>query len=224
MSRILVIGGNGFVGREICRLAVESGHEVQSLSRSGRPAISEPWVKEIDWIAANLFEPHQWRDQLVGCDAVIHTVGIIRETPSKGVTFERINGDSPLIAALEAERADVPTFVFLSVMDTPPFTSETFRIAKRRAEQSIADLDIRTSVLRLGPVYGEGTNQGHFPRTINAVLRAIDEREWLARRFGDGRPLGVTTVAQAALHAAFNSTAPETMEIDEISTYSVPPL
>ncbi|MFC6962602.1 hypothetical protein [Halocatena marina] len=133
-----------------------------------------------------------------------------------------MNGDSPLIAALEAERTDVPAFVFLSVMDTPPFTSKTFCIARRRAERSIADLDIRTSVLRLGPVYGEGTNQGHFPRTIDTVLRAIDRREWLARRFGDGRPLGVTTVAQAALHAAFDLTASKTMEIDEISAYSVP--
>jgi uncharacterized protein YbjT (DUF2867 family) len=97
MSCILITGGSGFIGR----FAVADGHEVRSLSRSGRPAISEPWTDEIDWHTADLFDPDTWRDQLDGCDAVIHTVGILRESPQEDVTCERFNRESAILAARE---------------------------------------------------------------------------------------------------------------------------
>lgn len=220
MSRVLVTGGNGFIGREIGQFTVADGHDVKSLSRSGRPAVTESWVDEIDWIADDLFEPSRWRHHLDGCDAVIHTVGIIRERPTQDATFERLNGDSAILAAREAEQADVPVFVFLSVAGTPPLVSDRSRIAKRRAERAIADLDIRTTVLRPALVYGEGTNQGHFPPVVNTVFRAIDKRPWLGRRVPGPPSLSVTSVAQTALHAALTSDAPELLSVEEIRAYT----
>lgn len=218
MSSILITGGNGFIGREIGRRAIEGGHTVRSIARSGRPALDEPWVEEVHWHAVDVLEPHRWREQLGDCDAVIHTIAAIRESPAQGVTFERINGDAAIIAGLEAERANASAFVFLSASGTPPFVSERYTNAKRRAERAIADLDIRTSVLRPGPIYGEGTNQGHFPRSINRLLQAVDGQEWLARRFGDGRPISVARVARVALRAALTPDTPELLEIQEISS------
>lgn len=185
MSCILITGGNGFIGRQIARRAVADGHVVRSIARSGRPTLTEPWVDEVDWNAADVFEPQDWRDQLGGCDAVIHTIANIRESPEQGVTFERINGDAAIIAGLEAERMNVEAFVFLSAVGTPPLVSERYQAAKLRAERAISDLDIRTGVLKPGPVYGEGANQGHFPYLVNRCLRAIDDHEFLARHFGD---------------------------------------
>jgi uncharacterized protein YbjT (DUF2867 family) len=219
-SRILITGGSGFIGREIGRLGVADGVEIRSLSRSGRPAVTEPWVDEIEWHAVDLFEPDRWRDQLDGCDAVIHTVGILRESLSEDVTFERLNGDSAILAAREAERADVPAFVLLSVAGTPPFVSDRSRTAKRRAENVIADLDVQTTVLRPGLVYGEGTNQGHFPQVVNTFFQAIDNRPWLAQRVPGPPSLGVRTVARVALHAALVPDTPELLEVDEISTHT----
>lgn len=220
MSRIFITGGSGFIGREIGRLGVTDGHEIRSLSRSGRPAVSEPWVDEIEWHAADLFDPDRWRDQLEDCDAVIHTVGIIRERPQEDVTFERFNGESAILAARETDRADVPAFVFLSVAGTPPFVSERSTTAKRRAEQVISDCDLRTTVLRPGLVYGEGANQGHFPSVVNTVFQAIGKRPWLAHRMPGPRSLGVTTVARASLHAAVTPDTPELLEVDAIETYT----
>jgi uncharacterized protein YbjT (DUF2867 family) len=220
MSRILITGGSGFIGREIGRFAVADGHEVRSLSRSGRPTITESWVDEIDWIAADLFEPDRWRQHLTGCDAVIHTVGIISESSQQDVTFERMNGDSAILAAREAEQANVPALVFLSVAGTPPFVSDRSRTAKRRAERVIAERDVRTTVLRPGLVYGEGENQGHFPPVVNTVFQTIDKRPWLASHIPGPPSLGVTTVAQAALHAALTPTTPSLLEVDAIETHS----
>ncbi|MFH5801139.1 NAD-dependent epimerase/dehydratase family protein [Haladaptatus sp. CMAA 1911] len=218
MSCILITGGNGFVGREIARLAVDDGHRVRSIARSGRPEIADPWVDAGDWYAADVFEPQRWRDRIDGCDAVIHTIAAIRDSPKQGVTLERLNGDAAIIAGLEAERANVNAFVFLSAIGTPPFVSERYEAAKRRAERALNDLDLRTSVLRPGAIYGKGTNQGHFPRPVNRFLETVDDHEWLARRFGDGRPLGVEQVARSALHVALNSETPNLLETQEISS------
>lgn len=220
MSRVLITGGNGFIGREIGRLAVAGGHDVRSLSRSGRPVVTESWVDEIDWIAADLFEPDRWRHHLDGCDAVIHTVGIIREPSTQGVTFERLNGDSAILAAREAERADIPAFVFLSVAGTPPFVSDRSTIAKRRAERALSDLDVRTTVLRPGLVYGRKANQGHFPHMVNTVFQALDKRPWLARWVPGPPSLSVALVARVALHAALSSDTPTLLEVEEISAYA----
>jgi uncharacterized protein YbjT (DUF2867 family) len=52
--QILVLGGNGFVGTAICKLAVAQGISVVSLSRSGRPSILESWVDQVTWISGKL--------------------------------------------------------------------------------------------------------------------------------------------------------------------------
>ena len=46
--RLLVLGGNGFVGREVCRLAVQRGFQVTSLSRRGENP--EPGNQELDQV------------------------------------------------------------------------------------------------------------------------------------------------------------------------------
>ncbi|WCJ29104.1 NAD(P)-binding Rossmann-fold superfamily protein [Euphorbia peplus] len=48
-ERVVVLGGNGFVGSAICKSAVSKGIEVTSLSRSGRSAYEGPWVDQVNW-------------------------------------------------------------------------------------------------------------------------------------------------------------------------------
>ncbi|EMA68306.1 NAD-dependent epimerase/dehydratase [Halorubrum aidingense JCM 13560] len=202
MSTLLVVGGSGFIGREICRLAVRDGRDVRSISRGGRPPLDAPWADAVSWTSADLFRPNGWRDRLDGVDAVVHAVGIIRETPAAGITFERLNGDGTIIAALEAERAGVDTFVFLSSSVKPPGVRSAYLTAKRRAEAAIAGLDLDDVTLRPGPVYGTG--QPHFSPPVNAALRLADSVPLIADRLGEARPLPVDTVARAAYRTAFD--------------------
>ena len=219
MTRLLVVGGSGFIGRELCRRAVAAGHEVRSVSRSGRPTDVDPgadpavdsgtdpaadWVAAVEWTSADLFAPHVWRDRLRGVDAVVHSVGIAHEEPAAGTTFERLNGDSAILTALEAERAGVDAFVFLSSAVNYPTARPAYLQSKRRAEQAIGGLALETTVLRPGPVYGPG--QPHFPRPLNALCRLVDRMPALATRLGEVRPLPVGRVADAALDAALEPT------------------
>ncbi len=202
MQTLLVVGGSGFIGRSICRIAVREGHDVRSVSRSGRPELDAPWVDGVSWTSANLFRPNAWRDRLDGVDAVVHAVGIISESATAGVTFERVNGDAAILTALEAERAGVDTFVFLSSAVKPPGVRNAYITAKRRAETAIADLDVENVTLRPGPVYGP--EQPHVPAVVNTLFRVVASVPPIAGRLGESRPLHVDRVARAAYRAALD--------------------
>jgi uncharacterized protein YbjT (DUF2867 family) len=202
MATLLVVGGSGFIGRDVCRFAVRDGHEVRSVSRGGRPDVDAEWTESVSWTSADLFRPNAWRDRLDGVDAVVHSVGTLTESPSDGVTFERVNGDAAVLAALEAERAGADAFVFLSAAAKPPGVRSAYLTAKRRAETGIADLDLDAVTLRPGPVYGEG--QPHLPGVVDRVLRFVASARPIASRLGESRPLAVDTVARATYRAALD--------------------
>ncbi|EMA63922.1 NAD-dependent epimerase/dehydratase family protein [Halorubrum lipolyticum] len=215
MTTLLVVGGSGFIGREVCRIAVRDGHEVRSVSRGGRPPTDAPWTDAVSWTSADLFRPDAWRSRLDGVDAVVHAVGTLTESPAEGATFERVNGDAAIIAALEAERAGVETFVFLSASVKPPGVRNAYLTAKRRAEAAIADLALDAVALRPGPVYGPG--QPHFPKAVDGLVRLIASVPPIADRLGERRPLAVDTVARATYRTALDPDE-SLLDVDDIRT------
>ena len=204
---LVVFGGNGFIGRRVCRRAVEAGHDVTSVARNGPPAPDRrgEWAEAVRWRAADVFAPQGWRHALDGVDTVVHSIGIVSESPGDGVTFERVNGDSAILTALESERAGVTRFVFVSSATCPPRVRDAYLTAKRRAEAAIADLAMATTILRPGPVYGP--DQPHFSAVVNRLLTALGSVEPVAERLGAGRPLDVETVGEAVYGAAVGGEA-----------------
>lgn len=56
MNKILIVGGSGFVGKQICRMASQENQGVISLSRSGRPwQIGNTEFKNVQWVPADIF-------------------------------------------------------------------------------------------------------------------------------------------------------------------------
>jgi uncharacterized protein YbjT (DUF2867 family) len=212
MARLLVTGASGFIGRAICSLAADRGHDVVGVSRSGAPDPAHPGV---EWIAADVFEPEGWNAALEGTDAVVHSIGIIEEHPDEGITFERLNGDSVILVGEEAVEAGVPAIVFLSASVKPPGADESYLTAKRRAERALLELPIRSVALRPGPVYGDG--QPHFPEAVDTVFRALDSLPG-ASALGGVRPLAVETVARAALDCALDPDREGVIDVETMAT------
>ena len=84
--KIFIAGGTGFAGTHLVKELRESGHSVRLLvhSRSANHGGAEQ-------VTGDVTNPETFEQSLNGCDAVINLVGIIREFPSRGVTFERLH-------------------------------------------------------------------------------------------------------------------------------------
>jgi len=217
--KLVVPGGNGFIGSEICRIAVQNGHEVSAFGRSGRPALTparHPWTGSVEWRAADIFEPDTWRDLLKDADALVHSITTIQEDPSQNITFDRVNAESALLAAEEADNAGVGAFVFLSVRDKPPFLPQEFLIAKRRAEREVSRQfpDLRTVSLRPNLVFGP---RRRGSATTAAVLNQLPAATAGGYAEREGRPLPVELVAATAVHAATTSTLSGTLRVPQIA-------
>ncbi|WVR03372.1 hypothetical protein IAU60_000363 [Kwoniella sp. DSM 27419] len=84
VPKLLVVGGNGFLGSAICKAAVVKGWEVSSMSSSGKPYTTPAghtpaWVPRVQWHSASAFEPSSYRSLVEGSTAVVHTLGILLE-------------------------------------------------------------------------------------------------------------------------------------------------
>ncbi|XP_021765582.1 uncharacterized protein At1g32220, chloroplastic-like [Chenopodium quinoa] len=153
-EKLVVVGGSGFVGSAICKAAVSEGIEVVSLSRSGRPRISESWVDQVSWIPGDVFYAN-WDEILVGATAVASTLGGFGNEEQ----LKRINGEANIAAVTAAKDYGVPKFILISVHDynLPPFLRESsYFTAKRKAESEILSRYPNSGViLRPGFIYGK---------------------------------------------------------------------
>ncbi|KAF8509254.1 NAD(P)-binding protein [Gautieria morchelliformis] len=82
--KLLVVGGNGFVGSTVCRAALGRGWEVASISSSGTPFRTPKghkpgWAAHVSWHTASALSPNTYRTLLRGRTAVVHTVGTLLE-------------------------------------------------------------------------------------------------------------------------------------------------
>jgi NADH dehydrogenase len=167
----------------------------------------------MEWITGDVLEPAGWRAHLRGCGAVIHCVGIIREDARRGATFERINGDSAITAAEEADGAGVGTFVFVSASAKPPLVGEGYIRGKRRAEARIQALRPRPVILRPGFVYG-AARLPSLPAAALLSLAGLLPIVGAAARHS--RPVAAETLARAALRAAADESVRGILDADTI--------
>ncbi|PYH34463.1 ubiquinone biosynthesis protein COQ11 [Aspergillus neoniger CBS 115656] len=104
-KRVVVAGGNGFLGSRICKSAVARGWEVTSLSRSGEPrwntvtgSLNRPsWASSVEWAKADMLKPETYKPFLNGANAVVHSMGILLEADYKGV----VQGREPILSGLQ---------------------------------------------------------------------------------------------------------------------------
>ncbi|WRT63558.1 uncharacterized protein IL334_000463 [Kwoniella shivajii] len=84
VPKLLVIGGNGFLGSAICKSAVTKGWQVSSMSSSGKPYTtpaghSPSWVSGVTWHSGSAFDPSSYTSLVGQSTAVVHTLGILLE-------------------------------------------------------------------------------------------------------------------------------------------------
>ena len=151
--RVGIIGGTGFVGGYIVDALLDSGHDVNVLVRPG----SESKVQRIDdvrVVGGDLDTTAALRDVLTDCDAVIYTVGLLREFPRRGITFEQTQYQGVVDTIAAAKEKGIRRMLLMSAIGVKdPGTK--YQQTKRRAEVHALDSGLDVTVLRPSVIFGD---------------------------------------------------------------------
>mmetsp|Transcript_30091 Transcript_30091/g.93090 ORF Transcript_30091/g.93090 Transcript_30091/m.93090 type:complete len:157 (-) Transcript_30091:433-903(-) len=112
IKRIVVFGGNGFVGSTVLRHLAAIEHVAPvSVSRGGAmPPHAAPFGDKVDWRAGDCLEPSTYSELLEGAAAVVLSVG----TPPLPGASREANGASNARVLEAAAAADVPRAVLVN--------------------------------------------------------------------------------------------------------------
>jgi len=196
---IVVTGGTGFVGREICLRLASQGVPVRAVARHA-PAKILPAGSS--FFPADVTRAISLREAMEGAQAVIHCVGILRE---KGeATFDRIHRHAVAETVAAAHRARVPRFVLISALGTRPTATSRYHLTKWAGEEIVRQSGLAATILRPSVVYGQGDQ---FTNLLAAWMRP--PLSWLTGGFlgipgGDSVnlcPASVGEVAEAVVRS-----------------------
>jgi len=195
--RVLVTGATGFVGNEVVKELLARGHRVRALVRPGsqdklqvRDRVGEALGDILD--RPTVFQAAQ------GCDAVINLVGIIREFPRQGVTFERLHLEAARNAVDAARAAGARRFLQMSALGARPEPADPYHTTNYRADECVMASGPAWTIFRPSVIYGQGD------QSINLFAQIIKSSP-VYPIIGDGnyrmQPAPVWKVAKAFAQA-----------------------
>ena len=184
--RLVVVGGNGFVGSAICRAAVGRGLDVTSLSRSGlRPAwtTSHAWAQSVNWERGDALDASSYEEQLAGAGAVVVAVGTPPAPFQDEAWQARMNGETSARVVATAAEQRVPRVVLVGAT-MPSWLKHVapgyFRGKQRgemAAEEFVAVTPSRNAAIVLRPGAVNGTR--YLGTTPIPLWIALSPAAWL---------------------------------------------
>lgn len=229
-QKLVVFGGNGFVGSRVCEAGVNRGFDVVSVNRSGRPTwLEETWGDKVEWVSADCLEPSSYTEVLKGAYGVVSTVGGFGSNDA----MYKICGETNIRAAETAAALGVERFAFVSVHEyNLPGTSEVgYFKGKKDAEETIQKYFGDNGVfLRPGLIHG-GRYVNNVRIPLNYVFGPLETvLNFLPNKQLSGIPIlgaalvppvSVEAVGKAAVAAAMDDSIPGgPMDVWQIAKYS----
>jgi len=117
MSRIVITGASGFVGKALCKRFMADGHDVAGTIHSAKSSLAVPFgTKQV--FVKDLASETDWSDALKNADIVVHLaarVHVMDDTASDPlVEFRKVNLQGTKRLAEAAMASGVKRFIYLS--------------------------------------------------------------------------------------------------------------
>jgi len=213
-THIIITGGSGFLGKEICRQASRLNTQVVSLSRSGKPRqIKNVDFATVTWVKGDVFDHAVWDEYLPDCRGIIHCIGILHEQPEKGITYKREIFETAQVIGLIAKTNGINDLVYVSAGAAAPGTPDGYMKNKLEAENFLQSLNLHLTILKPGMLYGPD-----LPETLieNDQVQKLLLDPKIRPHLYPHRPLPVSSVAQVALEAVLNTEINGKLSVDDI--------
>lgn len=176
--KIIIAGGTGFVGSALIKRLIAEGHHITLIVRPGSKA-KIPIHSQVEAVSLDPGEPITDLDK--SSDAIINLVGIIREFPSRGITFEKSHFRITKNLVDFAESHGIARFLQMSALGVGPDGKTGYIRSKFKAEEYLKSSMLNWIIFRPSMIFGPGDHvTGMFSRMIRylPVVPVIGDGEY----------------------------------------------
>jgi nucleoside-diphosphate-sugar epimerase len=195
VTRVLVTGASGFVGRAVVTAFADSGRAVSAGIR--RPALP-PFPAGVEVVQhPDLSQSFDWMPLLAGIDQIIHLAGIAHTGGVAPAYYDRVNRQATAELAAAAAAASIRHFVFVSSVRAQagpsadhalterdePAPTDAYGRSKLAAEAAVRAAGVPFTILRPALFYGPGV-KGNFALLLRAARSRwpLPVRDFVNRR------------------------------------------
>ena len=196
--RVAIIGGTGFVGGYLVDALLADGNDVAALVRPGSESKLRGGGK-VRTVVGDLSSRESLGELVRGCDAVIYNVGLLREFPRRGITFENEQYQGVVDTVAAMKDAGVSRLLLMSAIGVKD-PGTPYQSTKFRAEQHALASGLDVTVLRPSVIFGDPRGTMEFATQLyrDMVKPPLPGVEFPGVRMS---PVAVEDVADAFVRA-----------------------
>jgi uncharacterized protein YbjT (DUF2867 family) len=170
---VFLAGASGYVGSRVLDDLVAAGHEVVALAHSDRSleeiAKRNPNVNIVKGDVTNAEKmlravPH-------GTDAIVYLPGLLREAPSKGITFRAVHVDGVRNLLHTAKAVGATRWIQMSALGARPNAPTAYYRTKWEAEELVRTSGLDWTILRPSLIFDDRLRHQH--NFVDEIAKAI---------------------------------------------------
>lgn len=149
--RVLVLGGSGFVGRQVCEQLARLGWLITVPTRRAVNAARVQSLPGLTVIEANVHQEADLARLMPDHDAVVNLVAVLHGSEER---FENVHVDLPGKIASAMKKAGVQRLVHISALGADPQGPSMYQRSKARGETVLHNAGLQLTVLRPSVIFG----------------------------------------------------------------------
>lgn len=158
--KVAVFGGTGYVGSYLSDRLIEHAHHPVMLVRPGDEGkLRHP--EHCSVVPGRIQDEQAVRQTVEGCQAAFYNIGILREFPSRGVTFEALQNEGARRAIDAALQAGVRRFLLVSANGAKP-DGTAYQRTKFLAEEYLRSTNLDGTIFRPSVMFGDPRGRMEF--------------------------------------------------------------
>jgi len=151
--KVALFCGTGFVGTYITEELLNNNHDPVLLVRPGSE--NKVYLPDKCHVNVGYITDFEAIEQTINnTDAVIYNIGIIRQFPKKGITFEAMHFEYARHCMEAAERLGVKRFILMSANGVK-YNGTLYQSTKFLAEQYLKNTELEWTIFRPSLIFGD---------------------------------------------------------------------
>jgi len=156
--KVAVFGGTGYVGSYIVEELIKNGHTPRLLVRPGsEKKIIKPRKCEI--VKGDINDLNVVKEVIMGTEAVIYLIAVIREFPRKGITWEKLQFQATTSCIDITNELNIKRFLLMSANGVKPHGTN-YQKTKFMADEYLKNSGLRYTIFRPTSLFGDPRGNG----------------------------------------------------------------